>query len=100
MQEYAATLESPLKEPLEPMSAGSFGENLHLDGGDSFHSGSVCVGDEFTFLRDGKAVLQVQVASPRRPCSHVDMAFHADGPFPERDVTFRVGGTERSPRLC
>jgi hypothetical protein len=51
---------------------GCFGENLFCKGKD-FHSANICVGDEFTVIRNGRqVVLKVQVSSPRRPCSHVD----------------------------
>lgn len=72
LREYARTVE--LRQPLD-LIPGCFGENLFLDGGPSFSSDTICIGDEFGAFRDGAdtPVLTVQVSSPRRPCSKVDV---------------------------
>ena len=53
VKEYEQTLQKPLKSPLGTMVPGIFGENLHVDGGASFRSSAVCVGDEFDVVRAG-----------------------------------------------
>jgi MOSC domain-containing protein YiiM len=86
LQRYAAEAGSELRNApaFEP---GCFGENLYLDGLDS---AALCVGDELAVYRavkapgdpagclesdrcGGEPVLRVQVTSPRRPCSKVDV---------------------------
>ena len=83
LRKYAAKLDPPLRKPLpEVMGPGAFGDNLFLDGGDSFHSGTVCVGDEYDVLRHSDdadkqetiVVCRLQVVSPRLPCAHIDEA--------------------------
>ena len=71
VEQYASGLENRLKKPLPRMEPGGWGENLHLDGGPEFHSGAVCVGDDFTVWRGQEKVLQLQVASPRRCDAHL-----------------------------
>eukprot|EP00041_Stephanoeca_diplocostata_P037359 m.1409830 g.1409830 ORF g.1409830 m.1409830 type:complete len:323 (-) comp25022_c1_seq86:3390-4358(-) len=74
---YAHENRRRLQQALGVLSAGSFGENLHVDGGPDFHAGNLCVGDEFEVVRgvhpDSTVVARFQITSPRRPCSNVDV---------------------------
>lgn len=70
--------ETPLREA-STFVPGCFGEQVCVDGGGALDSTSVCVGDEFgVFRKRGTSlpeslVLKLQVASPRRPCSLIDL---------------------------
>jgi MOSC domain-containing protein YiiM len=63
-----------LKSPLYTLKAGSFGENIFLDG-IQFASNHICIGDTFTIFRINDHTTPVcvfEVCCPRRPCSNVD----------------------------
>jgi hypothetical protein len=58
IQDYASTHADLFKNPLGDLAPGSFAEQLCLDGGADFHSGALCIGDEWVVEREGAVVLR------------------------------------------
>ncbi|CAJ1398053.1 unnamed protein product [Effrenium voratum] len=89
IQEAGLKLQAPLD--LKP---SCFGENIFVESS-SFRAESICVGDEFQCWRQGQPQpLRFQVASPRCPCSKVDMRLGRT--FSEQGVRFHCAQTGRA----